>query len=120
LGSQTHIKEHPMSDDLREREPLRDQMDFPPEEGTRSDQAGTGAGVTGPAPAGGDPERISQGPAGDEEPAQGMGATAGGGYGVAAERPSSGNSGDGQSTAGEDPQTEWLRHAEGGAQTEGR
>ena len=109
-----------MTDDEREREPQRDQMDFPPEEGTRSDQAGTGAGVTGPAPAGGDPERIAEGPAGNEEPASGMGATAGGGYGSASERPSSGNSGDGQSTADSQPQTEWLRHAEGGAETDRR
>lgn len=109
-----------MSDDLREREPLRDQMDFPPEDGIRSDHAGSGAGVVGPAPAGGDPERIAEGPAGDEEPARGMGATAGGGYGVAAERPSSGNSGDGGTTAGDDPQTEWLRHAEGGSRVDDR
>ena len=106
-----------MSDDLREREPLRDQRDFPPEEGTRSDHAGTGAGVAGPAPAGGDPERVAEGPAGDPEPASGAGATAGGGYGVASERPSSGNSGDGGQVAGDDPSTDWLRKAPGGART---
>lgn len=104
-----------MSDDLREREPQNDQVDFPPDEGTRSDHAGTGSGVTGPAPAGGDPEKIAEGPAGNEEPATGMGATAGGGYGVAAERPSSGNSGDGGSSTEDHPQTEWLRNADGGA-----
>jgi hypothetical protein len=103
-----------MSDDLRAREPRQDQMDFPPGEGTRSDHAGTGAGVVGPAPAGGDPERIAEGPAGDTEPATGAGATAGGGFGVASERPSSGNSGDGERTTDDDPQTEWLRNAAGG------
>jgi hypothetical protein len=102
-----------MSDDLRERQPQRDQADFPPENGIRSDHAGTGAGVAGPAPAAGDPERLADGPAGDPDPATGAGATAGGGYGVAAVRPSSGNSGDGEQVAGDDPATEWLR--EGGA-----
>ena len=105
-----------MSDDLREREPVRDQMDFPPEDGIRSDHAGTGTGVVGPAPAGGDPERIADGPAGSERPATGAGATAGGGYGVAAERrPSSGRSGDGERTTEDDPQTDWLRGEAGGA-----
>lgn len=104
-----------MSDDLREREPLRNQADFPPQDGIRSDHAGTGAGVAGPAPAGGDPERVADGPAGNAEPATGAGATAGGGYGVAAERPSSGNSGDGEQVAGEDPATDWLRGGSGAA-----
>lgn len=103
-----------MSDDLREREPQRDQADHPPEAGTRSDHAGTGAGVAGPAPAGGDPERIAEGPAADPEPVSGAGATAGGGYGVAGARSSSGNSGDGETTAGDDPQSDWLRSADGG------
>ena len=103
-----------MSDDLREREPLRDRADHPPEAGTRSDQAGTGTGVTGPAPAGGDPERIAEGPAADPEAPSGAGATAGGGYGTASDRSSSGGTGEGESGAGEDPETEWLRQAEGG------
>lgn len=104
-----------MSDELREREPIRDQKDFPPEEGIRSDHAGTGAGIVGPAPAGGDPERIAEGPAASGRPATGAGGTAAGGYGVAAERrPSSGRSGDGEQTTEDDPQTEWLREAEGG------
>jgi hypothetical protein len=98
-----------MSDDLRERTPERDQADFPPEEGIRSDHAGTGAGVTGPAPAGGDPERIAEGPAGDPEPPTGMGTAAGGGHGVGSDRQSSGGSGEGESPAGDDAQTEWLR-----------
>lgn len=102
-----------MSDDLREREPLRDQADFPPEEGTRSDHAGTGTGTTGPAPAGGDPERIAEGPAGGDEPTAQPEATAAGGYGSASERPSSGGTGEGTTTSDDDPQTEWLRGAEG-------
>lgn len=100
-----------MSDDLREREPLRDQGDFPPEEGIRSDQAGTGAGVAGPAPAAGDPEKLAEGPAGDPEPLTGMGTAAGGGYGVGSDRQSSGGTGEGQAPAGEDAQTDWLRSA---------
>jgi hypothetical protein len=56
-----------VSDDLREREPHGDDADFPPEDGIRSDGAGTGTGVVGPAPAGGDPERLASGPAGDPE-----------------------------------------------------
>lgn len=106
-----------MSDDLRERQPNRDQGDFPAEEGVRSDHAGTGAGVVGPAPAGGDPERVAQGPAGDPEPPSGAGATAGGGYGVASDRQSSGNSGEGVTPAGDDPQTDWLRSAPGKDET---
>ena len=103
-----------MSDDLREREPLRDRADNPPEDGTRSDQAGTGFGTAGPAPAGGDPERIAQGPAADPEAPGGAGATASGGYGSASDRSSSGGSGDGESGAGEDPETDWLRQTEAG------
>jgi len=113
-----------MSDDLREREPRRDQGDFPPEEGIRSDHAGTGTGVAGPAPAGGDPkavgdgpagdpEAIAEGPAGDEEPPSGMGTAAGGGYGVGSDRQSSGGTGEGERSAGDDDQTDWLRSAEG-------
>ncbi len=83
--------------------------ELPAKDGLRSDHAGTGDGVVGPAPAGGDPERIAQGPAGDPEPPSGAGATAGGGYGVSSERPSSGNSGEGETPAGEDAQTQWLR-----------
>jgi len=103
-----------MSDDLREREPVPDERDFPAREGIRTDNAGgTGAGLAGPAPAGGDPEKIASTPAGAKDAPSGIGATAGGGYGVASERPSSGNSGEGETPAGEDPQTDWLRSAEG-------
>lgn len=102
-----------MSDDLREREPLRDQADLPGEDGLRSDHAGTGAGVTGPAPAGGDPERIAQGPAGDPDHPTGMGKTAGGGYGSKSDVQSSGGTGEGDVPAGDDAQTDWLRTAEG-------
>ncbi len=108
-----------MSDDLREREPLRDQGDFPGEKGTRSDHAGTGSGVIGPAPAGGDPEKAAEGPAGDSEPPTGMGKTAGGGYGSGSDRQSSGGTGEAQAPAGEDAQTDWLREADGGAPSEG-
>ena len=102
-----------MSDDLREREPLRDQADLPGEDGLRSDHAGTGTGVTGPAPAGSDPERIAEGPAGQPERPSGAGQTAGGGYGSESELGSSGATGDGGAPPGEDAQTDWLRTAEG-------
>lgn len=110
-----------MSDDLREREPLRDQADLPGEAGTRSDHAGTGAGVVGPAPSGGDPdraaERVAEGPAGNEEPLSGMGTSASGGHGTGSDRQSSGGSGEGEAPAGEDEQTDWLRGAEGQGDT---
>jgi hypothetical protein len=95
-----------MNDDVR---PAHEQDELPPTDGVRQDQAGTGHGTTGPAPAGGDPEQLAESPAGAPRPPGGAGATAGGGYGVASERPSSGNSGDGETEAGEDPQTQWLR-----------
>ena len=98
-----------MSDDLREREPLRDQGDLPPREGIRSDHAGTGAGVAGPAPAGGDPEKVAGGPAGDPGAPSGAGKTAGGGYGSGSDRQSSGGTGEAQAPAGDDAQTDWLR-----------
>ena len=107
-----------MSDDLREREPERDQGDFPPEEGLRSDHAGTGSGTAGPAPSGGDPEKAAQGPAGDAEPPTGMGKTAGGGYGSGSDRQSSGGTGEAEAPAGQDAQTDWLREADGGAASE--
>ena len=90
-----------MTDDLGERESRREGANPPAEDGLRSDHACTGTGVAGPAPAGGDPERIAEGPAGNEEPATGAGRTAGGG------------AGDGQQLAGEDAQTDWLRTSEG-------
>lgn len=83
-----------MSDDTREREPLRDRADNPAEAGTRSDHAGTGATSAGVAP-------------------RGQATSAGGGYGVGSER-GSGGSGEGTRPAGDDPETDWLRDAPGG------
>lgn len=83
-----------MSDDTREREPLRDRADNPAEAGTRSDHAGTGATSAGVAPGG-------------------QATSAGGGYGVGSER-GSGGSGEGTRPAGDDPETDWLRDAPGG------
>jgi hypothetical protein len=88
------------------------------EAGLRSDQAGTGAGVVGPAPSGGDPdrheERLADSPAASDEPPAGMGTAAGGGHGTGSDRQSSGGSGDGETVAGEDPGTDWLRRASEG------
>jgi hypothetical protein len=92
--------------------PAQEQDELPPTDGIRQDQAGTGHGTTGPAPAGGDPEQLAHSPAGDPEPPSGAGATAGGGDGVSSERPSSGNSGEGVTPAGEDAQTQWPRSTE--------
>lgn len=102
-----------MSDDLREREPKSAQNDFPRKDGNRSDGAGTGTGVTGPAPAGGDPEALASSPAGDKGAPGGLGKTAGGGYGSGSGRDSSGGTGEGEQPAGQDPQTDWLRGADG-------
>ena len=90
-----------MSDDLREREPRRQEGDDPTIEGTRSDQAGTGTGTSGPAPAGG----------------QGGAVPAGGGDGSTGDRGGPGDS-EGRQPAGQDPQTEWLREAPGGGPSE--
>lgn len=102
-----------MSDDLGNPDPSNDAEDAPNTPGTRSDHAGTGTGVVGPAPSGGDPdrhaERVAEGPAGNEEPLTGMGTAAGGGHGTGSDRRSSGGSGEGETTAGDDPETDWLR-----------
>ena len=49
-----------MADDQRERHPLRDQGDNPPEDGTRSDLAGSSASSGGVAPGGGAINRADQ------------------------------------------------------------
>lgn len=98
-----------MSDDLREREPARDAADDPAQEGTRSDHAGSSATLASPTPpqpndeAGALPDR-------PEEPPTGQATSAGGGYGSGSDRASSGGGGEGQTPAGEDPQTDWLRN----------
>ena len=101
-----------MSDDLREREPRREEGEVPEKDGIRRDGAGTGTGVTGPAPAGGDPEAIARGPAGAPDAPGGIGKTAGGGYGSGSDG-GSGGTGEGEDAAGQDPQTDWLRNADG-------
>ena len=122
-----------MSDDLRQREPDRVRGDDPTVQGTPSDHAGTGSGVTGPAPGGGESfaaasqrdvhdeepprteeEDLAASPAGDPEPPGGPSTSAGGGYGTASDRQSSGGSGDGERAAGDEPGTDWLRDAPGG------
>jgi hypothetical protein len=104
-----------MSDDTREREPLRDRADNPAEAGTRSDHAGTGAGLAGPAPGGSQPGGDMAIRAQDREtkPPGGQATSAGGGFGVGSER-GSGGSGEGTRPAGDDAETDWLRDAPGG------
>ncbi len=106
-----------LSDDDREREPLRDQpeADFPAEEGTRSDHAGTSNSLAGVTPGGTEAVRETELRAQDREgePPAGQGTGAGGGYGVGSFR-SSGGTGEGTQTAGSDDETSWLRGATGG------
>lgn len=63
-----------MADDLREREPLRDQGDNPPEEGIRSDIGGTSRGGS-VAPGGAAVERADD----EMEPASDAGTSGTGG-----------------------------------------
>jgi hypothetical protein len=122
-----------MSDDLREREPARNNAEDPPPEGLRNDHAGTSASLQSPAPppaseGDGPASRPGHTPEGDDlddmpmadrpdefpeqeppgEPTTQLN-SAGGGYGSGSARASSGGSGEGQTPAGEDPQTDWLR-----------
>ena len=105
-----------MSDDTREREPLRDRADNPAVAGTRRDHAGTGATPAGAAPGGSAQERDMALRAQDREtqPPSGQATSAGGGYGVGSDR-GSGGSGEGTRPAGDDAETDWLRDAPGGA-----
>lgn len=120
-----------MSDD-RTRHPRRDEGgDLPPDEGTRSDHAGTGTGDTvSPAPPAGETGRpmdadtqpgaadkaaapVSEDP-GRSGPLSGSGTGASGGYGSGSGYGSSGGSPDGEESAGTPgPQTDWLREAPG-------
>lgn len=58
-------------------------------------------------------ERLAEGPAGNIEPPGGMGTAAGGGHGSGSDR-SSGGSGEGETVAGDDPETDWLRRVNDG------
>ena len=103
-----------LSDDTRDREPLRDRADNPPEEGTRSDLGGTGSGASGVSP-GGEAVRDAALQTQDREgePPGGQATSSGGGYGVGSDA-SSGGSGEGTERAGEEAETDWLRDAAGG------
>jgi hypothetical protein len=54
-----------MSDDLREREPIREQGDNPPHDGVRTDHAGSSEGPTPVAPGGDSVERAQDRMTGD-------------------------------------------------------
>ena len=109
----------PLSDDTREREPVRDRADLPEEEGTRSDHAGTSSTPAGVTPGGSEAVRETAIRAQDREgePPAGQGTGSGGGYGVGSGH-GSGGSGDATASAGVDDQTAWLRDAAGGANDE--
>ena len=104
-----------MSDDTREREPLRDRADNPAEAGTRSDHAGSGATPAGVTPGGAEAVRETQLRVQDREgaPVGGQATSAGGGYGVGSDT-GSGGSGEGTAPAGDDAESDWLRDAPGG------
>ncbi len=99
-----------MSDDLREREPTRDQGDNPPNDGTRSDIGATDGAAPGHQPGGGG----LQDPANNVEPLRGQGTGSGGGYGSGSGESSAGSQ-DRVDGSGSDvgTQTEWLRDAPG-------
>lgn len=61
-----------------------------------------------------DAERIAQGPAANTEPVGGIGTSASGGNGTGSDRQSSGGTGEGETVAGDDPETEWLRRVNDG------
>jgi len=105
----------PLSDDTREREPLRDRADLPAEEGTRSDHAGTSTTAAGASPGGDEAVSETAVQANDREgePPAGQATGAGGGYGVGSDQ-GSGGTGEGVRPAGEDAETGWLRDAPGG------
>jgi hypothetical protein len=99
-----------MSDDLRERTPLRDQGDNPDERGTRSDRGASDGAAPGVQPE----ER--RGATNNVEPLTGQATGAAGGYGTGSDVGSSGGSqerteGDASDVGAE---TEWLRNAPGG------
>jgi hypothetical protein len=99
-----------MSDDLRERTPLRDQGDNPVERGTRSDRGASDGGAPGAQ------GETRQDPANNVQPLTGQGTGAGGGYGTGSDIGSSGGSQ--ERTEGPDAdvgrETEWLRDASAG------
>lgn len=118
-----------MSDDQRERHPLRDQADNPPEDGLRSDHAGTGGGVQ--ATVGARPSEQTSSGGADKAPADpgddparsealtGQFTGAGGGYGTRSGTGSSGGS-EGRAENDDTPtgdDTEWLRDAPGAGES---
>lgn len=103
-----------MSDSERSVGQTGDEIDTMPGPGRRSDHAGSSASMTGPAPNGGaagDSDASSETRSNPHVPA-GNATGASGGFGTGSER-SSGGTGEGQISAGDDPETEWLREAPG-------
>jgi hypothetical protein len=93
-----------------------DETDIEPAEGgTRSDHAGTAASESGAAPKAGQASVGARTTPSDDELPAGDATGASGGYGSGSARRSSGGTGDGEATTGDDPETEWLRDAPGGA-----
>ena len=59
-------------------------------------------------------ERIAQGPAANVEPPGAIGTSAGGGHSTGSDTQSSGGTGEGETAAGDDPETDWLRRVNEG------
>jgi len=104
---------------MSDRQPVHgqtgDEIDTIPGPGNRSDQAGSSASLAGPAPGGAAITRdtdLTETRSDPDVPA-GDATGAGGGYGTGSER-SSGGTGEGGASAGDDPETDWLREAPGG------
>jgi len=87
----------------------------PAEDGTRSDHAGTAASAAGAAPKAGAADPGARSTPLDSDLPSGNATGAGGGYGSGSAHRSSGGTGDGEVDTGDDPETDWLREAPGGA-----
>ena len=96
-------------------EDVREESDIEPAaDGTRSD-AGTATSAAGAAPKAGEPDAGAHTTPPNADLPSGDATGAGGGYGSGSAERSSGGTGDGEVNAGDDPQTDWLRDAPGGA-----
>jgi hypothetical protein len=108
-----------VTESTRPARPAAEETDIEPTApGTRSDQAGEGASVVGPAPGGGQADPSAQeATRSDPEIPTGDATGASGGYGTGSSDRSSSGTGEGQTDSGNDPETDWLREAAGGPDT---
>jgi hypothetical protein len=98
---------------------LGDETDIEPAgPGIRSDNAGTSRSPTGPAPQAGAADPSARGTQSEPTVPGGDATGASGGYGTGSAKRSSSGTGEGQTDAVDDPQTEWLRDAPGGPESD--